>query len=131
MQDARDELEVRTKRFAISAIRLTKQLSHTAEARDALRQLARSASSVGANHRAMRRARSFREFAAKLQVVYEEADEVCYWLEIVREILPDRSESAEALHIEGREIRAIFAKARATSQTPPCRGCSMKPEPIH
>jgi four helix bundle protein len=40
---------------------------------------------VGANYRAACRSRSRAEFAAKLGVVAEEADETVYWLELIRE----------------------------------------------
>lgn len=45
-------------------------------------QLLRCGTSVGANYRAARRARSRREFIAKLGIVEEEADEACFWLDL-------------------------------------------------
>jgi len=42
--------------------------------------LLRSASSVGANTRASFRARSNKEFVAKIGIVIEEADESAFWL---------------------------------------------------
>ncbi len=50
------------------------------------KQLIRSASSVGANTRAAFRSRSTKEFATKLGIVVEEADESCFWLEAVEEL---------------------------------------------
>ena len=47
------------------------------------KQIVRSSTSVGANYRASQRARSDREFIAKLQIVLEESDESLYWLEII------------------------------------------------
>jgi hypothetical protein len=61
-----------------------------------------------------RRARSTREFAAKLQIVNEDVDEVVLWLEFVATL-----RSAIALGSclqEARELRAIFAKARLTTR---------------
>ena len=43
-------------------------------------QLSRSGTSVAANYRAARRARSKAEFLAKLQITLEEADETHFWL---------------------------------------------------
>jgi four helix bundle protein len=40
---------------------------------------------LGANYRAACRAQSRPEFAAKLSIVLEEADECLYWLELMRE----------------------------------------------
>ena len=45
-------------------------------------QLLRCGTSVGANYRAASRARSRREFMAKLGIVEEEADEACFWLDL-------------------------------------------------
>jgi four helix bundle protein len=41
--------------------------------------------SVSANYRAARRARSRKEFLAKIGIVAEEADESQHWLELVQE----------------------------------------------
>jgi four helix bundle protein len=60
----------------------------------------------------MRRARSRREFAAKLQIVNEEVDECVYWLELVTR-RPAALPTAQVVLEEARELRAIFAKARA------------------
>ena len=57
----------------------------TDDAADIGRQLSRSATAVGANYRSACRARSDAEFAARIGVVLEEADEAAFWLEIVTE----------------------------------------------
>ena len=46
-------------------------------------QLLRAGTSVGANYRAARRARSKAEFVAKLGIVEEECDETIYWIELL------------------------------------------------
>ena len=43
----------------------------------------RSGTAVGANYRAVCRARSKAEFIAKMGVVVEEADETVFWLELL------------------------------------------------
>lgn len=47
------------------------------------RQLIRSSSSVGANYRAVCRAKSQADMINKLKIVEEEADETLYWLELI------------------------------------------------
>src|SRR3954463_3033842 len=69
MREGLDEFEGRTKQFAIDAIKLCGRLEEVRGLRQLSWQLADSSGSVAANHRAMRRARSDREFAAKLQIV--------------------------------------------------------------
>ncbi len=53
-------------------------------------QLCRSGTSVAANYRAARRAKSTADFISKLGIVEEEADEVLFWLELIvrSEMLP-------------------------------------------
>ena len=74
------ELQQRTKDFALRVLNLIEHLPNTIGGRVLANQLARSATSVGANYRAASRARSRAEFASKLGTVAEEADESLYWL---------------------------------------------------
>ena len=115
MRDWRDALEDRTQAFAHSAIDVSVALSTVPGLHKAADQLNQAATSVAANHRAMRRARSDREFAAKLQIVVEESDEAVFWLELAAQ----RSRPAvdvTPLLKEARELRAIFVKSRATTR---------------
>jgi four helix bundle protein len=80
----KQELQCRTKQFALRVFKLVDALPRMVVGRAAANQLVRSATSVGANYRAACRARSRAEFAAKLGTVLEEADENLYWLELVR-----------------------------------------------
>jgi len=78
-----DRLQERTFRFALDVIELTKTLPAIEPSPTIRRQLTKAATSVGANYRAARRARSHAEFTAKIGVVAEEADESVYWLDVV------------------------------------------------
>ena len=116
MREGVDALEQRTKQFAIDVINLSIALERLAGLRQLAWQLTAAAGSVGANHRAMRRARSMREFAAKLQVVNEEIDEAVFWLEVARASDPTHvPEGLTTILAEALELRSIFAKARATT----------------
>ena len=82
----KDELQERILQFILRIIRLSQQLPQSAEAYVIKKQLIRAATSVGANHRAMRRARSGNEYFAKLSIVVEEADETLFWLELLTDV---------------------------------------------
>jgi four helix bundle protein len=110
-----DRLEARTRQFAVAAIRLRRQLETSQALWNATGQLVRAAGSVASNHRAMRRARSRREFAAKLQTVVEEADESVLWLQIIDDVRPHTA-NVRVLLEEATELRAIFVKARYTTR---------------
>jgi four helix bundle protein len=111
----KQELLGRTKMFALRSLRLVDHLPRTMSGRAIGNQLVRSATSVGANYRAACRSRSRAEFAAKLGVVAEEADESVYWLELISEgkLLPQTK--VEDLLKEANELTAIFTSARRTS----------------
>ena len=85
------ELLARTKAFALRSLKLGDRLPLTMSGRAIGNQLIRRATSIGANYRTACRSRSRAEFAAKLGIVAEEAEESVYWLEMVREakLLPD------------------------------------------
>ena len=72
-------------------------------------QLVRSGTSVGANYRAALRSRSKAEFIAKLGIVLEEADESCYWLELIIEGKLLKERQVSSLYEEAGELVAIFA----------------------
>lgn len=107
-----DALQKRTKAFTLRSIKLFQALPETEEAKIIGRQFLRSATSVGANHRAVSRSRSKAEFFAKLSVTIEEADEAMFWLEVIIEahILPEQR--VIALLKEAEAITRILAKAR-------------------
>jgi four helix bundle protein len=79
------ELKNRTKRFAIEVIKLCEELPKTMAGRAIGNQIIRSSTSVAANYRAACRARSKAEFASRIGVVEEEADETGFWLELIGE----------------------------------------------
>ena len=79
-------------------------------------QLVPSGSSVAANYRAACRARSEREFLAKLHIALEEADESVLWLELLSEggHLPEGK--LDELLAEARAILSILGKAEKTAR---------------
>lgn len=110
-----ESLKRRTKSIALEVISLSKEIPRSEEGKIILRQLVRSATSVGANYRAACRGRSKAEYFAKLSITVEEADETLYWLEILEEskII---SKDISALKDEVLQILSILAKARKTSK---------------
>ena len=77
-------------------------------------QLLRAGTGVATNHRAAGRARSDKEFAARLGVVVEEADESEFWLDALRELNYGPAADVGRLHQESVELRAIFSASRTT-----------------
>jgi len=109
------ELLTRTRVFALRILKLVDHLPRTTSGRAIGNQLVRSGTSVGANYRAACRSRSRAEFAAKLGLVAEEADETVYWLELVRDgNLVPANKLGELLK-EANELTAIFTAGRRSS----------------
>lgn len=80
------------------------------------KQIARSATSVAANYRAVCRARSKADFVAKLGLIEEEADESAFWLEMIAaaKLLP--ASKLDALQQEAGELTAIFVSSLKTAR---------------
>lgn len=106
-----------TKDLALRIIRLHRQLPATEEARVIGRQLLRSATSVGANYRAVCRARSGNEYFAKLSICIEEADETLFWLELLGEAEIVPTARLTDLHHDYSRVVAILTTARKTASS--------------
>jgi four helix bundle protein len=109
--------ENRTQTFNVAIIKLCERLEPYLHLRTVMFQLSDAAGSVGSNHRAVRRARSDREFYAKLCIVSEETDECVYWLEVLEQTCRPwlRATTVELL-TEARELRSMFSAARKTTR---------------
>lgn len=112
----RDELKTRTKAFGLRVMKVVDALPKTASGRALGAQLIRSGTSVGANYRSACRGRSTAEFAAKLGIVIEEADESGFWLELIIEGNLLHSSQIEPLLKESGELVAIFTAAVKTTK---------------
>jgi four helix bundle protein len=102
----------------LRVLKLIEHLPNTIGGRVLANQVARSATSVGANYRAACRARSRAEFASKLGTVAEEADENLYWPELIRDgnFVPEKR--IASLVSEGDELTAIFTSGRRSASRP-------------
>jgi four helix bundle protein len=114
--DGTEDLRERTKAFALRVIRLVQSLPQDRLADVLGKQLLRSATSVGANYRAARRARSNADFIAKLKIVEEEGDESIYWLELLSESGLVSAARLDALITEGNAIVAIIVASIKTAR---------------
>jgi four helix bundle protein len=111
-----DVLKKRTMLFALKVIRLVDTFPKSTAGNVVGKQLIRAATSVGANYRAVCRARSRAEFIAKMGIVIEEADEALYWMELSEETGFVKSQSLIALKNESNELVAIFVASSKTAK---------------
>lgn len=110
------DLKLRTKRFALDVIKFVEALPKDDTSRILGRQLRRSGTSVGANYRAAKRAKSNADFIHKMGTVEEEADESGYWLELLLESNKCAAISANPLLGEADELVAITVASINTAR---------------
>lgn len=99
-----EEIKKRTKYLAINYTHLILSLPRNIINNAYSNQLVRSSSSVGANYRATRRAKSHANFINKFKIVEEELDESLFFLELIVGFNSDKREKIELLYKEGEEI---------------------------
>lgn len=109
-----DELKLRTKKFSQEIIDLVEKLPNSISAKAIANQIVRRGTSLGANYRAVCRARSDREFVSKMNIVLEEADETVFWLEIISDKNWIIESEIQNLLCEGNQLTAIFVSSLKT-----------------
>src|SRR5687767_405585 len=107
----------RTKQFALRVMKMCRSLPKTdEEARIIRRQVVRSATSVGANYRAVCRSQSHPTFISKMSTVVEETDETVFWFELLVESGIASAGKMKLLIAEGNELLAMFAASLHTAR---------------
>ncbi|HKA41751.1 MAG TPA: four helix bundle protein [Burkholderiales bacterium] len=119
MDEKRQEMLRRTKRFALAIIRLYSLLTKSIVDQVMGKQVLRSGTSVGAHYREACRAKSNADFVSKIQGALQELDETIYWLELLQESLPARPPQIETLIAEANELIAIFVTVTKAVKTLP------------
>ncbi|MBK9328331.1 MAG: four helix bundle protein [Sphingobacteriales bacterium] len=102
------ELKDRTKKFAVNTIKFTDGIKPTYANVVIIKQVIRSATSVGANYRAALRGKSNPDFVNKINIIQEEADESIYWFELLEET-NTQLKGIDELIKEANELTAIFS----------------------
>jgi four helix bundle protein len=110
------QLKDRTKAFAIRVIMMTREIKSNKVEDILVRQIVRSATSIGANYRFALRGRSKPDFISRITIAEEEADETCYWLEILIEIKVFPQKRLEPLLKEAQELTAILTASGRTAK---------------
>lgn len=116
MNPKAEALKLRTKKLALDVLDFVDTLPPNGPPVRIGNQLTDSATSVAANYRAACRARSNAEFAAKIGLVLEEADESRLWLELTEARTLGSARLRAALLQEADELTAIFAVSSITSR---------------
>jgi four helix bundle protein len=102
------QLEIRTRKFAISIICLSGSLPKTEEGKVVRNQITKSGTSIGANYREANRSKSKADFINKIKICESEASETVYWLELIIELNWGSFEKTKLIFKEADELLAIF-----------------------
>ena len=114
---AADDLQARTDAFADQSIKFVEGLPTVHRIQRIAYQFQDAATSVGANYRAARRAKSHADFTAKAGIVSEEADESVYWLTRMKNAnIRSSTVDIEALLTEADELARIFGATHRTAK---------------
>src|SRR5437899_12458444 len=111
-----ENLKRRTKKFALDVIKLVERLPKDPPSTVLGRQRLRAGTSVGANYRAVCRAKSPADFISKFGTVEEEVDESGFWLELL--VADGKLDQATALPLiqESDELTAIAVSSINTAR---------------
>ena len=105
---------IKSKAFALRIIKLYKMLNRQHEF-ILSKQLLRSGTSIGANVKEAIRAQTRADFYAKLFIVFKEASETEYWLELLHESGYINNEIAfQSIYNDCQEILSILAAITKT-----------------
>jgi len=107
-------LELRTKDFSKAILNFLKTLRKDELNRNLISQIARSATSIGANYHEANGASSRNDFRNKIFICRKEAQETSYWLELIEEINPDKKHPISVLKDEIFQLIKIFGKISAS-----------------
>lgn len=124
MDGTPEDLRQRTKRFALRIIGVCDRLGERGKGGVISRQLIKCGTSVGAQFREAKRARSDAEFISKVESATQELEETLYWLELIveGEILPARrmmsltDEAEQLMRILVTVATKVKARQRVTGR---------------
>jgi four helix bundle protein len=103
------DLEERTARFGEAIIAFAKRVGLNAITEPLIRQLVKSATSIGANYCEADDAGSKKEFRYRISVCKRESRESKHWLRMIVAAEPDQRPDARTLWQEAKELHLIFA----------------------
>ena len=102
------DLEERTFKFAVRGIKFLKTIKYSKENDVIKNQLAKSATSIGANYEEAQGAFSKDDFKYKIGICFRESKETNYWLRIIKATNISDNKDLDYLIKESFELKKIF-----------------------
>lgn len=104
------DIHERIYKFALGVLKLVKVVPKTTENLVLIKQLVRSATSIGANALEADGSESKKEFIHRFSISKKEAKESLYWLSLISDSVGEMKGSFEPLINENKEIILIISK---------------------
>ncbi len=105
------DLEERTRKFSKRLLGFCKKLPVNINSENLIRQVLRSATSIGANYCEANGAISKPDFRLRINICKKEAKETDYWLDLLGEVVDqEKVRELKELTKENRQIMLIFCK---------------------
>ncbi|MBU0545950.1 four helix bundle protein [Patescibacteria group bacterium] len=108
------DLEERTACFGESIIKFCRTLKMDKISELVIKQIVRSATSIGANYMEANGASSKKDFRNKIFICKKEAQETKHWLRMLNACLPERAPELRVFWKEAQELTLIFQKIVGT-----------------
>jgi four helix bundle protein len=115
MNEKARQLQARLRTFLARVSAFCESLPRSVTAQRIIPQLIDAAGSASSNYNGACRARSKKEFAAKIGVALEEASEALEWLESLKEAKLGTPETRDVLIDEANQLTAILAASYKTA----------------
>lgn len=118
MNDKTKELLGRTFNFGVEILKFLLTLPDGYIYNVPKGQLAKSATSIGANYEESQAAESKKDFIHKIGIVCKEARESHYWLRVLKALFPekDRQQKLKNFITEAEELKKIFISIKLSSE---------------
>ncbi len=111
------DLEERTAKFGEDIIKLCKSIKITIYTEPIIKQILRSATSVGANYMEANGASSKKDFCNKIYICKKEAQETKHWLRMLLTAADGGADGIKYLLDEAQQLSMIFHKIATSSKS--------------
>lgn len=113
----RYDLEERTAKFGEDVIKLCKNIKITIYTEPVIKQIIRSATSVGANYMEANGASSKKDFCNKIYICKKESQETKHWFRMLSAAIDNQSEESNRLFDEAQQLSMIFHKIAISTRS--------------
>ena len=103
-------------KFAVNIVKFCLYLNDTKKFYALTSQLVRSGTSIGSNICEAQDAQSYADFISKMNISLKEANETCFWLEILFESGFIEEKHYKQLYPQARELKRILSSIIKTSK---------------